>query len=74
VICREDGCLNDAHPDKDGLCYKHSVSGVGVTFNGPIRGRRGWNRHTVGSYHEEAFGQTPKQLARTNPNVERYTS
>lgn len=72
-FCKVDGCLNDAHPEKKGLCYKHAVGGVGVVFNGPIRGRRGWNRHTLTSFHEEHFGvRTGSQLARERPDVTRY--
>lgn len=72
MICKVDGCLNDAHPDKDGECYKHSVAGVAVTYNGPIRGRTGWNQHTIRSFHEEHLGVSGgKELARTRPEVER---
>jgi hypothetical protein len=70
--CRE--CGKEPHPDRDGLCYRCSVAGIGIVFNGPIRGRNGWNRHTVGSFHQEHFGVSgARELARTNDKVQPYS-
>ena len=72
MICKVEGCENDAHPDKDGECYRHAVAGVGIAFRGPIVGRRGWNQHTTRTFHEEHLGVSGgKELARTRPDIER---
>ncbi len=43
--CSAAGCSNEAHPKKNGECYKHAVAGIGITFHGGVRpGRTSWNR------------------------------
>lgn len=75
MICRTVGCEKQAHPDKDGFCFRCSVAGIGFVWNGPVRGRDGWNQYTVGSYHKEHFGvESPTELARKRPDVERASS
>ena len=53
-ICSEPGC--DKLEDRDGLCFRHRVAGVGFAFKGSAQvGRQGWNR-TATDFKLENFG------------------
>ena len=52
--CSEPDCSKTV--DRDGLCFRCRVKGVGVTFHGgAVPGRNGWNR-TTREHMEEHFG------------------
>ena len=72
MICPEDGCLNDVHPDYD-TCYKHAKMGIGITFRAAQYGRSAWHT-SIRDHHEQHLGVSDgKELAKTRPEIDRYT-
>ena len=75
MVCIEAGCERQAQPGRD-ICFKCKLrtGPPGVTFRGgAIVGRGGWHT-TTRDFHEQNFGvESGKELARTRPDVERYT-
>ena len=61
--CSESGC--DKPVDRDGLCFRCRVKGVGVTFRGgALMGRGGWNK-TYREHMEEHYGvSSGKEMAK----------
>lgn len=52
--CSEPGCSKPE--DRQGLCFRHRIAGVGFGFRGgAVPGRSGWNR-TTREHMEEHFG------------------
>ncbi len=71
--CVEPGCTNLAEPDRGPECFRHRVLGVGVTYkSGAGYGRASWGT-SLKDHMQQSFGvDSGKELARTNPNIERY--
>ena len=61
--CSEPGCSKPV--DRQGLCFRHRVSGVGFAFAGSAqKGRAGWNR-TANEWRMEHLGTADeKELAK----------
>ena len=62
MTCSVDGCEKDE--DREGLCFRHRVLGIGFGFHGSAHhGQAGWNT-TANEYRLESFGTSDeKELA-----------
>jgi hypothetical protein len=72
VICKIDGCENNAHPNYQGECYKHAKMGIGFRLQGGgVIGSNAWNTTRREFLTEHIGVSSEKELARTRPNIER---
>jgi|TARA_R110002126_G_scaffold238224_2_gene381623 hypothetical protein len=74
MICGELGC--EKAEDRDGLCFRHRVSGTSFGFKGSAReGRSGWNE-TASDWRMKNFGTSDEKTlaARGIERASNYTS